>query len=211
MATSSEQLEREAEQSRARLAEKLDDLRAQITPGQIVDQLTDYARESGGAELLRNLGRQVRDNPLPLTVMGAAFAWLMMGRRADGNGTGIGRTMENFGGRAKGLAAKLQNRGRDFFDFTQSGGDVIGDAFRDHLTGVQNGSQSTGERISETASSAGSRVADAGRRAQERFSDLTDRASSAASSVADKASSAYQRSAEYASGMSQAAGDVGRR
>jgi hypothetical protein len=50
MATSSEQLEREAEQSRARLAEKLDDLRAQITPGQIVDQLTDYARESGGAE-----------------------------------------------------------------------------------------------------------------------------------------------------------------
>ena len=49
MATSSEQLEREAEQSRARLAGKLEALRAQITPGEIVNQLADYARESGGA------------------------------------------------------------------------------------------------------------------------------------------------------------------
>ena len=210
MATSSEQLEREAEQSRARLAEKLDDLRAQITPAQIVDQLTDYARESGSAELLRNLGRQVRDNPLPLTVMGAAFAWLMMGRRADGNGTGMGRTVENFGGRAKGLAARLQNRGRDFFGSTQSGGDGIGDALRDHLTGIQNRSQSTTESIGQAANSAVSGVADAGRRAQEGISDLTDRASSAASSVAERASAAYQRSAEYASNVGQTAGEVGR-
>jgi hypothetical protein len=211
MATSSEQLEREAEQSRARLSAKLDGLRAQITPGQIVDQLTDYARETGGAELLRNLGRQVRDNPLPLTVMGAAFAWLLMGQRAvDGSGTRIGRPVENLSGRAKGLRAKFQSTGRDFIGSTQGAAEGIGDAFRDHLTGVQNRTQSTAERISEAAGSAGSRVAAAGRRAQERLSDLTDRASSAAASAADRASSAYQRTAEYTSDMGQAAGEMGR-
>jgi hypothetical protein len=74
MTTSSERLEYEAEQSRERFTAKLEELRAQITPGQLVDQFADYARESGGGEFVRNLGRQVRDNPLPVALQRSDFA-----------------------------------------------------------------------------------------------------------------------------------------
>ena len=68
---SSEQLEREAEATRARIAETLAELRTRITPGQIVDEAFDYARGSSGGDWVRNLGRQLADNPLPAALMGA--------------------------------------------------------------------------------------------------------------------------------------------
>jgi len=90
MATS-EQLERETEATRARIAATLDELRGRMTPGQLVDQFVDYARDSGGGEFVRNFGNQVVGNPIPVTLVGAGLAWLMMaGRRGpprDGSGT----------------------------------------------------------------------------------------------------------------------------
>jgi ElaB/YqjD/DUF883 family membrane-anchored ribosome-binding protein len=83
MTKSSAQLEREAEQTRSQLAATLDELRSRITPGQLVDQTLDFARDSNIGELVRNLGRDARDNPLPLALIGTGLAWLMMtnGRR----------------------------------------------------------------------------------------------------------------------------------
>jgi hypothetical protein len=66
MPVETEQLEREAAETRARLAETLDALSSRMTPGQVFDQVTDYASHEPPAELLRNLGREVRENPLPL-------------------------------------------------------------------------------------------------------------------------------------------------
>src|SRR5256885_12871252 len=86
MAQRSEQLRRETEQARAELAQTLDELRARITPGQVVDQLVDYAGDTGAAEFFRNLARQAVNNPLPVALMGAGLAWLMLGGRASGRG-----------------------------------------------------------------------------------------------------------------------------
>lgn len=83
MTKSSAQLERDAEATRAQLAETLDELRSRISPGQLLDQTLDFARASNAGEFVRNLGRDARDNPLPLALVGAGVAWLMMtnGRR----------------------------------------------------------------------------------------------------------------------------------
>jgi len=78
MGIQSEQLERKAHQVRARLTERLEELRAGMTPGQVVDQLADYAREGPAAEFFRNLARQIWENPLPLTLIGAGIAWLII-------------------------------------------------------------------------------------------------------------------------------------
>jgi len=75
MTRQSEQLEREAEDARCTLAADLDELRHRITPGQIVDEVTDYARGTPVAEFLGNLVRDMRDNPLPLILIGAGVAW----------------------------------------------------------------------------------------------------------------------------------------
>jgi ElaB/YqjD/DUF883 family membrane-anchored ribosome-binding protein len=86
MTKSSAQLEREAEQTRAQFASTLDELRSRITPGQLFDQTLDFARASNAGEFVRNLGRDARDNPLPLALIGTGLAWLMMtnGRRRGG-------------------------------------------------------------------------------------------------------------------------------
>jgi Protein of unknown function (DUF3618) len=78
MARESEELEREADQTRAQLSLALEDLRARITPGQVVDSIVDYARQSTGAEFLRNVGQEVREHPLPLVLIGIGIAWLLI-------------------------------------------------------------------------------------------------------------------------------------
>lgn len=94
MTLSSEQLEQESERTRARLAETLEELRARLTPGQVVDQLIDYAREGAAGEFVRNFGHEVRRNPLPVTLIGAGIGWLMMtsGRSQGGQ---LGETGKN--------------------------------------------------------------------------------------------------------------------
>ena len=81
---SPETIERDVERTRANLTRTLDELRDRLSPGQVMDQLTEWAKGSGGAEFARNLGAQVRDNPLPILLVGAGIGWLMMsggGRR----------------------------------------------------------------------------------------------------------------------------------
>jgi hypothetical protein len=71
----SEQLEHEAETARANLTADLDELRHRITPGQIVDEAVDFAPDTPVAEFARNLLRDLRENPLPLLLIGAGIAW----------------------------------------------------------------------------------------------------------------------------------------
>src|SRR4051812_28752024 len=85
----SEQLEREAEQTRSQLADTLDELRACISPGQVANQIADYASDGSAGEFAHNLKNQVARNPLPVSLIGAGLAWLMFanGKAADGGTT----------------------------------------------------------------------------------------------------------------------------
>jgi hypothetical protein len=78
MGTESEQLEQEARQSRAHLSQITNALRDRMTPGDIVDQVAEYAQRGPAAEFLRNLGREARENPLPLTLIATGVAWLII-------------------------------------------------------------------------------------------------------------------------------------
>jgi hypothetical protein len=77
----SELLEREAEARRLELAATFDELRARATPGHMLDQIVDYASDSGGADFFRNLRDQTVANPLALGLVGAGLAWLMLSSR----------------------------------------------------------------------------------------------------------------------------------
>jgi hypothetical protein len=75
MARQSEQLEREAEAARIELAHSLDQLRARMTPAQIVHEVNEYVRETPVAEFGRNLVRDIRESPLPVLVIFAGMLW----------------------------------------------------------------------------------------------------------------------------------------
>jgi len=92
MARQSEQLEREAEQTRRQLAEWLEELRSRVTPGQVIDQLADFAREGAAADFLRNLGREIRENPIPVLLIAVGIGWLVIAasRRHGLGGIAVG-------------------------------------------------------------------------------------------------------------------------
>ena len=78
MESQSARLEREAEDTLWQLSGTLEELRGRMTPGRVVDQVVDYTRGSPAAEFLRNLGREVRENPMPLVVVGIGILWLLL-------------------------------------------------------------------------------------------------------------------------------------
>ena len=51
-----------------------------MTPGQLIDEFKGLLTGGDSAALMSNLKNQVRDNPLPLSLVGIGLAWLMMGQ-----------------------------------------------------------------------------------------------------------------------------------
>lgn len=74
---SPERLEREVDQARARLGRTASELSDRLSPGELIDQALGMAREHGG-ELGRNLGAQVKNNPLPMILTSVGISWMMM-------------------------------------------------------------------------------------------------------------------------------------
>lgn len=71
-------IERDLEHTRARLDATLDALQQKLSPGQMVDEAMNWFRQGDGAEFTRNFGRSVRDNPVPLALIGAGIGWLII-------------------------------------------------------------------------------------------------------------------------------------
>jgi uncharacterized protein DUF3618 len=78
MESQSARLEREAEETLWQLSGTLEELRARMTPGRVVDQVIDYTRDSPAAEFFRDLRREVRQNPMPLVLVGIGVIWLLL-------------------------------------------------------------------------------------------------------------------------------------
>ena len=78
------ELEREVRESRADVERTLDAIQDRLSPGQLVDQMSHYLRDNGG-EFARNFGDTVRQNPVPVVLVGVGLAWMMFsGPRHDG-------------------------------------------------------------------------------------------------------------------------------
>src|ERR1700730_4833008 len=201
MAERSEQLRRETEQTRARVAETLEELRARITPGQVVDQLVDYAGDSGAGEFFRNLGRQAVNNPLPLTLMGVGLAWLMLAGKSSGSpmaGRGLASegadTLGRWGAAARDASGELKDK-------TAELAAKSAEAMRSTAGGLAEKSKSLGASLSETAREAtsgwrgtaarGSDEAAPFRDTTSRVSDVAAAAGSGAVALRDKAAAAY--------------------
>ena len=82
MADNSEQktsaeLEQEVEAQRQRVEDRIGQIQDKLSPGQMVDELLSYAKNSGGGDFVANLGKNVIGNPLPVALLGISLLWLM--------------------------------------------------------------------------------------------------------------------------------------
>ncbi|HEX5845992.1 MAG TPA: DUF3618 domain-containing protein [Rhodoplanes sp.] len=181
---STRDLESQAENDRSEIAATLDELRSRMSTGQIVDQAIAYARGHGGAEFVRNLGGQVKTNPLPVALVAAGLGWLMAGQRrpaARAYSPSI----------VPGDEAYYDNRYADRARETSS--EVAG-ALRDSTHGAFGGARDSVEDATSSASDA--------------FASARDRAQDAAASARDSVSSAYGAAAGAVGRATSAGGDT---
>ena len=75
---SAAEVQREVRESRAEVEQVLDAIQDRLSPGQMFDQAVAYLRGSGGREFLSNFGATLRDNPVPVALVGTGLAWLML-------------------------------------------------------------------------------------------------------------------------------------
>jgi hypothetical protein len=86
---SSEEIQRDIERTRAEMGETLDAIRDKLSPGEILDQALSYFksnRSGNGSKMgetasqwASDLGDTLKHNPVPVALIGAGLAWLMMG------------------------------------------------------------------------------------------------------------------------------------
>lgn len=160
MESESARLEREAEETRWQLSGTLEELRGRMTPGRVVDQVIDYTRDSPAADFFRNLGREVRENPLPVVMIGIGIGWLLLATNRTSRAA---------------IAAAADN--------LASTVDDIGTATGAFVTRTSEWGQQAAARVADRASDVASTVGD-------KTVELASRARDAADGLADKARSA---------------------
>jgi ElaB/YqjD/DUF883 family membrane-anchored ribosome-binding protein len=154
----------EIDRTRSDMDSTLTAIEQRLTPGQLVDQGLDYLRHSGASDFAANLGNSVRDNPLPVSLVGIGLAWLMAagksgsGRAATGPSTGqlgergrnaaqgakeaIGSVKDQVSGTLDSARAGLQSARQRAGDLTQGARDAaaqIGDTARQQAQRAKNG------------------------------------------------------------------------
>lgn len=70
-------IQREIDEDRQRIGDRIDAIQDRMSAGQLVDEVLSYAKRSGGGEYVSNLGEAVKANPLPVALIGVGLAWLM--------------------------------------------------------------------------------------------------------------------------------------
>ncbi|TIT14075.1 MAG: hypothetical protein E5W85_11775 [Mesorhizobium sp.] len=152
--------------ARAKVADTADSIRSKMTPGQLIDEFTGMFAGGEGSAMLGNLKSQVRDNPLPLTLIGAGLAWLMLGN-------GPSATNSAAAGYRRGTASDAFSdlRGDDFSEGSEGSG--IGAMLSD-----------TAGSVTSAASSAAEAAANAATGAKERMTNTAGQLGSSASQIA---------------------------
>lgn len=185
-----EEIENDIERTRAEVSSTIDAIQSRLTPGQMMDQAFAYARTSLPADFGANLGNTIRDNPVPVALIGVGIGWLMMqGQNSDGRA------------RARRQAAAYERElyASGGFSDTDSGESVGG-----KMRNMASRAGEKGRELKDQASETGHNLMD-------KASEIGQRISGSASSVADRARGMTQQTRERVSGAADSAREFGHR
>ncbi len=148
--------EQRAETTRRQLAEDLQTFNAQLTPGNMLDEVLAYTGDGSGT-FMRAFARTTRDNPIPTLLIGTGCLLYLadrMGFRghkngAQPNGSTMGREAKSASRAASEMASGISDR-------------------------LRHAGSETGNHLHEAASEAGGMVADGMERAREAVGDMVE-------------------------------------
>jgi len=190
---SAAELEMDAQAARARVADTAESIRSKMTPGQLIDEFTGLFAGGDGAVALTNLKMQIRDNPLPLTMVGAGLAWLMLGGGASDNSPPAPRSA---GRGDQGRWPNSEDGPKDYGVYSSPGGGISEESRGGTFTGAMDSLTSVAEGAVDT-------VKDAVGTAKDAVGNTSDRAMRATGELGTAASDMTQRARQSAQEMFQ--------
>ena len=182
---SPQEVEREVQQSRADVEETLEAIQERLSPGQMFEQVVDYMRSSNGGDFLRNLGTVVRDNPVPVALVGTGLVWLMLsssraGRREYDDADELlegyrnsrhGNELSEDAGQSAGWGESARETARDFSEGARTGARSVRDRAGRLGASARHRVNESGEQLWKGARDAGDRARYYGQRARRGFFD----------------------------------------
>ena len=214
-------IERDLGRTRARLDANIDTLQQKFAPADLVDQAMSYFKEGGGMEFGRNLGRSVRENPVPIALIGVGLGWLMLSGKkqpsaaygtSGGSSHVVGRSPQCMlaphekmpayqAGAYEDLASKAHEAGAGL----ARRADETEDAFQERVHAAKAAVLGVTRDAGEAAAAFGQRVEDALTAAADRFRQLGNQASAvvgdAGRAAAGQASDLLDRGREGVRGL----------
>jgi ElaB/YqjD/DUF883 family membrane-anchored ribosome-binding protein len=189
-----EDIEDDIERTRAEVSSTIDAIQDKLTPGQLMDQAVEYFRHSGPADFGANLGNTVRDNPVPVALIGIGLAWLMM------SGT---RSTDPYRSRYpyrpyEGYESDWAARDAEFDDGTY--GDMKERA-GETAHSLKDKASELGHRVSEGMSSAGARARETAQQYRERMGASAGGARARMDDLSHRSQQQYQRARDSMSHM----------
>lgn len=188
-----EEIESDIARTRAEVSSTIDAIQSKLTPGQMMDQALQYLRGSGASEFGANLGRSVRDNPMPVALVGVGLAWMMMTSGRNGPGPRAWRDdryVRRVGARdatGTGYADEPDWLAEDLdgplHDDAEPG---LGSRVKDRVAGAA-------ERVKDAVSDTTGRTRDLAHDARERLSSVSEGVRSRAHHLADTSKRRYDR------------------
>jgi ElaB/YqjD/DUF883 family membrane-anchored ribosome-binding protein len=172
-----EEIESDLERTRAEVSSTIDAIQSKLTPGQMMDQAVAYARTSLPADFGVNLASTVRDNPVPVALMGVGIAWLMASSRSSGSGASVRRR-----------PAYDDDYDSRRYDSDLSAGGTQGDKLHRATAAASEKGSELKDRISATSHNAIDKASELGHRISDSASSVADRARNATGNVRDRIS-----------------------
>jgi hypothetical protein len=200
-------IQRQIDHTRAQMSKTVDAIGERLSPEYLIEQAKSSAKEATVSKIkdVKNMANQrvdgmshslsqtIRDNPLPVAVIGLGLGWLLLSERNRGN--------VNYDYRTGGY--------RYYEDMDRPGRmEDARDTLRDAGSSIEHKAAEIKFRAGETAQNVSDTIGDAAQRAGETISETAQRAGE---SITDKA----QRVGESVSGTAEAvqgrAGDIAMR
>ncbi|WP_326893532.1 YtxH domain-containing protein (plasmid) [Rhizobium beringeri] len=213
-------LQQEIDQDRRRIGDRIDAIQERMSPGQLIDEILAYAKSSGGGKYVSNLGQALKENPLPVALMGVSLAWLMAKGTSSSNVSASSLTAAEYplypvNGPVRRLGPPEIENGMRYSHFADSSGkrlkaltDETGRRaghFVDEAGKTYRGfADASGRQVDQISDEVGAMFDAATGWAAERWEQAKDAASAVAGSVSDRSSSAATSLQEQTTKLNQA-------
>jgi hypothetical protein len=174
-----------------------------MSPGQLIDEVLDYVKSSGGGEYAANLGNAVKANPIPMALMGVSMAWLMAGtgsrsKNTDGADTPEVYPLATIDGEIRRIGPIQEEADQSYSHFTDTAGTRFkaltdrtgkraGDFIDESGKTYRGFADAAGNRITSMKDEAGSMLDDASGWVSDTWQQVNDQVAGLSDKVAGQA------------------------